>query len=145
MIQLPQAALEVISQRIAPANSASFIWRKLAESPTVEYWSRNVSKDDLLQSLRQILSREVLNEVDQINVYCIGVALLLQNRRLAADIKALEGVEKAFWLRPLADFSSDSVSATNEVSLTQKPRSSTDQLSVTTGSSSGIIRIGHDQ
>jgi hypothetical protein len=144
MIQLPHSALEVISQQIAPANSASLIWRKLSESPTVQYLASDVSQDELMAALQGILRQEVLNEFDQATAYCIEVALLLQNRRLTEAISSLEGVDKAFWLKPISRYASENISATNEETLAQKPQLFTDHQSSSSESTSRIILVGRE-
>jgi hypothetical protein len=141
MISLPVATLEVIGQRIAPANSTSFMWRKLSESTSVQYWSSNISSDELLGSLREIVGRERLSELEQTTAYCIAAALLLKNRRLANAISSLEGIEKAFWLKPLAGYVSEYISSTNGARMTQRPRISVEQLS-SSPNPSQIITMG---
>lgn len=144
MISVPRAVLEVIGQRIAPANSASFIWRKLSESTSVQYWASNISSDELLGSLGEIVGRDNLNELEQTTAYCIAAALLLKNRRFAKAISSLEGIEKAFWLKPLADYVSGNISSTNVTRLTQRPRISGEQLSSSPNPSQIITMGGQD-
>lgn len=98
---LDLATCESLARRIALANNAAFLWRKLGESPTIAHWATKVDGSDLLSALADVLSREVLSEDDQTLAIALVVALLLQNRHNAARIGNLKGIERVYWARHL--------------------------------------------
>jgi hypothetical protein len=101
MITLQQAILELLAEKIVLANSGAFLWRKLVDSPTIQYLAKNEDPEELESSLKQVLANDSLTEDMQTSAYAYMVALLSRTPAAAETVAKLPGIEKLHLARSL--------------------------------------------
>jgi hypothetical protein len=121
MISIQETILQLLGKYIVAANNASFLWRKLAESSTVRYLSINEATENLLDTLKELLLKDELNENEQTIAYCLIVALLLNNRAHSKTILTIENIKKLFWSSPLINFACQDSSTKTTKKVNQGP------------------------
>lgn len=79
MTTLPKSTLEIIGETIAIANNARFVWRKLAERPSVQAIAETETPESIKDALRHLLGQDSLSEDEQTLGCCLIVAIGLKN------------------------------------------------------------------
>lgn len=98
---LAPQTIEILSRAVAPANSASFVWKQLSNSPTIQHLSRTATPVQLLAEIERICALPEIDESSATAAYAFAVALLLHNASLNEKIRSVVGSDRLFWLRRL--------------------------------------------
>jgi len=92
MINLPESTLALLAEKITLANNGSFLWRKLSESPTIQYLVGNETSENLVETLKEVLAKEQLTETDYTLAYAALVAILQKNPMCVNWISTWDGI-----------------------------------------------------
>ena len=99
---ISEDTLTILSEKVALANNAAFLWRQLSPRPTVISLSDKRSDAELKDELVHILEGDI-GELDLTMAYCLLVALLLKDRNAAQRASQIEGIDRLPLGRPLIE------------------------------------------
>jgi hypothetical protein len=87
-------SLDILGESVFLANTPTFLWRKLAERPTIQVLSRQYAGSEIEDTLRDLLDSESLQEREVTLAYCLLVAWLLQGPAASERAAEIPSIEK---------------------------------------------------